>query len=27
VVKTMQDKQPQNPVVGELAAWVASRQN
>ena len=27
VVKTMQDKQPQSPVVAELAAWVASRQN
>ena len=27
VVKTMQDKQPQSQVVGELAAWVSSRQN
>jgi hypothetical protein len=27
VVKMMQDKQPQSPVVGELAAWVASKQN
>jgi hypothetical protein len=27
VVRTMQDKQPQSPVVGELAAWVASKQN
>lgn len=27
VVKTMQDKQPQSPVVGVLSAWVESRQN
>jgi len=27
VVRTMQEKQPQSQVVGELAAWVASRQN